>query len=117
MPVGGVSLAGSFFGRGASCKLPQNPFVNANPKNPMSMYGAASNYISSLLGTQACLESDTTAGVLGAQGYNPQENIHKRFQVAALLRRMYDFMEYMIEQTKEMLKALKDTHQLAFPAK
>lgn len=99
------------------CEFPPNPFPKINPTNPVSWYGEISNAIGGLYGTQACLESETTGGILGDPSYNPQANIHKRFQVAALLRRFYDLLKWIVEIFRQNLQAEKDTIELFKPAR
>lgn len=99
------------------CKFPENPFLKIQPGNPYSWYGEISKFMSGLLGTQACLEAESTAGILGAPGYNPQENIHNRFKVSVLLGMMYDKLKWVVEMAKQLKEALKDTFDLAKPAR
>ena len=103
---------------GNNCNLPPNPFPDINASNPTSWYSGVSNFISGLMGSEACVESSITDGILtGNPSFNPQAAIHKKFQIAALLARAYDLLKEIIEKQKEFLKQLKDTSGLALAAK
>lgn len=99
------------------CKFPKNPFEDINPGNPSSWYNGVSKLISGLLRTMNCLEAKTTRGILGDPSYNPQEDIHNRFKVNALLGRMYTLLQWINQMTKQNQEALKDTFDLAKPAR
>ena len=100
------------------CTLPQNPFPKINASNTASWYEGVSNFLSGLMDTEACVESSTTDGILtNNPNYNPQEAIHKKFQIAALIRKSYGLLKEVIEKQEEFLKSLKDTHNSALAAK
>ena len=99
------------------CKFPEEPFHRIKAGNPSSWYGEISDTMGGLYGTQACLESETFGGVLGDPSYNPQENIHNRFKVAVLLRKMYDLLKWIVEMFRQNLKAESDTVELFKPAR
>ena len=100
-----------------NCPLPQNPYKDINASNQTSWYSATSNFMSGLLKSEACVESDITDGILtGNPSFNPQDAIHKKFQIAALLSKSYDLLKAAIDKQLEFLKSLKDTHNPALAA-
>lgn len=100
------------------CALPENPFNQINPTNPSSWYSGISKFMSGLLKSETCVEHDLTNGILNADpNHNPQDSIFKKFQISALLGRMYTLLEWVNELAKQNKQALKDTHGLALAAK
>ncbi|GEM_PF-6192130 len=116
MPVGVKASNPGISGNG--CSLPQNQYSGNNPTNPTSLYSQVSTFMSGLMGAESCVESSITDGILtGNPNFNPQEAIHKKFQIAALLGKAYDRLKEIIERQKEFLKSLKDAYNPALAAR
>ena len=100
------------------CELPENPFPQINPSNPSSWYKGISNFMSGLFSAQACTEEELTNSILNPNSNaNPNSLIFKKFQISALLGRMYDLLKWAIEMAKQNKEAQKSLNELAFAAK
>lgn len=99
------------------CSLPPNPYSGNDSTNPTDLYSQVSNFMSGLLKSEGCVESDITDGILTANpDFDPQAAIHKKFQIIALLSKAYDRLKEIIERQKEFLKSLKDAYNPALAA-
>lgn len=98
------------------CELPSNPFKGAS-SNPFDLYGRVSGFISGLLGANMCVENQNTDAILNPNSKaNPNFLIFRKFQISALLGRMYDFLKYLTLVVKADQEATKDAYQVGFAA-
>ena len=97
-------------------KLPESPFPKINAANPFSWYKNISDFMSGLNKSMMDVENKLTDSVLGGDG-DPNLLRQVKFQISALLGKMYDILKYLVEWVKQNKESEKDTIELAFAAK
>ena len=99
------------------CELPENPFPGINASNPSSWYSGITKFMSGLFGAQACTEEESTNSIINPNANaNPNNLIFKKFQIFALLGRMYDLLKQAVEMAKQNKKAQESLYELALAA-
>ncbi|MBI3590166.1 MAG: hypothetical protein HY094_02170 [Candidatus Melainabacteria bacterium] len=98
-----------------NCELPPNPFPQINPSNPSSGYSGISKFMAGLFRSEVCVEEELTNSITNPNSNtDPNKSIFKKFQILALLRRMYDLLSATVDQDKENRKAENKLNELAF---
>lgn len=100
------------------CELPENPFPKINASNPSSWYNGITKFMSGLFSAQACTEKELADSILNPNAnIDPNKSIFKKFQISALLGRMYDLLKWVVEMAEQNREAQKSLNELAFAAK
>jgi len=97
-------------------KLPENPFLRVNPSNPFSWLDGTTKFMTGLFGSMTNVENGLGDSIITGNG-NPNDLIFKKFQISALLGKMYDLQKYITMWIKQNQEANKDSIELTFPSK
>lgn len=98
------------------CKIPKLDFKQINASNPSSWYYWISQFMSKLMGTDLCLENESSSSYFGNPGYDPNLNRDLKFRIRAALGHFYTLLSYITKKEEAKKEAEKDTHPLALRA-